>query len=200
LTDKFPRTLQWLALAWVAVWVPTYAMVYGFGNFLHLCDVAVLMTCVGLWRGTPLLLSMPALTSIVIDLMWDADLCWRFVTGRHLVGGTEYMWDTKYALWVRLLSLFHLVLPVLLLWALRRVGYDRRALPLQSAVGLFFICAARLLGPDANVNFSWRDPLFHQSWGPAPIHVLLIFLGLLVVIYLPTHTALCRVYPAPRTT
>jgi hypothetical protein len=193
-SHPFPR-LRWAAPAWLAVWIPTYAVFYGFGNFVHLCDVAVLMTCLGLWRGSALLLSMPALTSILIDLAWDLDLVWRLMTGRHLIGGTEYMWETKYPLWLRLLSLFHLVLPVLLLWALRRLGYDRRALAWQSPLALALIALARLVGPEANVNFSWRDPFFHRSWGPAPVHVLVIFAGLLVVVYAPTHTVLSRIYP-----
>ena len=131
---------------------------------------------------------------MLIDLTWDLDLGWRLLTGRHLLGGTEYMWEAKYPLWVRLLSLFHLVLPVLLLWALRRVGYRRRSLALQSALGLILIAAARLVGPEPNVNFSWRDPFFHRAWGPAPAHVLVIFAGLIIIVYLPTHLVLSRLY------
>ena len=189
----FP-TLRWLVPVWLAVWIPTYAVVYGFGNFLHLCDVAIALTCIGLWRGRALPLSMAALTSIVIDLAWDVDLAWRLATGRHLLGGTEYMFLPRYPLWVRLLSLFHLVLPILLLWGLRRVGYDRRALAWQSAVGLFFIAAARAVGPEVNINYSWRDPFFAQSWGPAPVHVLVTFAGLILLVYLPTHGLLSWLY------
>jgi hypothetical protein len=195
-SHPFPR-LRWAALLWLVVWGPTYAVVYGFGNFLHLCDVAVILTCVGLWRGSPLLLSMQVL-NILIDLTWDLDLGWRLVTGRHLLGGTEYMWETKYPPWVRLLSLFHLFLPVVLLWALRRVGYDRRALAAQSVLGLALIIAARALGPDVNVNYAWLDPFFHRAWGPAPLHVLVIFAGLVTVVYAPAHVVLSRAYPAPR--
>jgi hypothetical protein len=190
----FPR-LRWAALLWLVAWGATYAVVYGFGNFLHLCDVAVILTCVGLWRGSPLLLSMPAL-NILIDLAWDLDLGWRLATGRHLLGGTEYMWETKYPLWVRLLSLFHLFLPVVLLWALRQLGYDRRALTAQSVLGLALITAARALGPAVNVNYSWQDPFFHRAWGPAVSHIAVIFAGLVMVVYLPGHAALTRLTPS----
>ena len=196
MSHPFPR-LRWAALLWLVVWGPTYAVVYGFGNFLHLCDVAVILTCAGLWRGSPLLLSMQAL-NILIDLTWDLDLGWRVVTGRHLLGGTEYMWDGRYPLWVRLLSLFHVLLPVVLLWALRRVGYDRRALAVQSVLGLVLIAGARALGPEVNVNYAWQDPFFHRAWGPAAVHVLLIFAGLIAVVYAPAHGVLSRVCPAPK--
>jgi hypothetical protein len=196
MSHPFPR-LRWAALLWLAIWAPTYGVFYGFGNFVHLCDVAVILTCVGLWRGSALLLSMQALTSIVIDLAWDLDLGWRLATGRHLLGGTEYMWEAKYPLWVRLLSLFHLVLPVVLLGALRRVGYDRRALAVQSVLALLVIAAARVVGPEANVNYAWSDPFFRRAWGPAPLHVLVIFAGLIAVVYLPAHALLSRMCSPP---
>ncbi len=41
---------------WLAVWLPAYWRVWGWANFLHLCDVTVILTCVGLWFGNSLLL------------------------------------------------------------------------------------------------------------------------------------------------
>src|SRR5688572_31783910 len=38
---------------------------YGPSVFLNLCDIAVILTCVGLWRGNALLLSTQALSSVV---------------------------------------------------------------------------------------------------------------------------------------
>ena len=55
----FPR-LRWAVAACLAVYVPTYAVFYGFANFLFLCNLAVLLTCVGLWPGSRLLVSSPA--------------------------------------------------------------------------------------------------------------------------------------------
>ena len=138
----FPR-MRWAAVLWLSLWVPAYASVWGLSNFLHLCDVAVILTCAGLWSGSALLLSSQAVSSLVIDLLWDVDAGWRLVTGRHLLGGTEYLWDPAFPLAVRLLSLFHLAWPALLLWALRRVGYDRRGFLLQVALASCLFAAAR---------------------------------------------------------
>ena len=44
----FP-VMRWLALAWLFIWVPTYWVVWGWPNFLHICDVAVVLACIGLW-------------------------------------------------------------------------------------------------------------------------------------------------------
>lgn len=190
----FP-SLRWAALAWLVVWVPAYWLFWGPVVFLNLCDIAVVLTCIGLWRGSAVLLTSQALSSIVVDGAWTLDLAWRAATGRHLIGGTEYMWDAQYPAWLRALSLFHVVLPVLLVWSLRRVGYDRRGLPLQLAIAAAVMIASRTLGPSVNANFAFTDPLFGRSWGPAPVH-LTVILGGLAVVYGLTHLVLRRIRPA----
>ena len=42
--------MRWVALAWLLVWGVSYARVWGWTNFLHLCDLAVILTCLGIWR------------------------------------------------------------------------------------------------------------------------------------------------------
>jgi hypothetical protein len=187
----FPR-LRWAALIWLSLWVPAYASVWGFSNFLHLCDVAVILTCVGLWSGSALLLSSQAVSSLLIDLLWDVDAGSRLFTGRHLIGGTEYLWDPGFPLAVRLLSLFHVVWPVLLVWSLRRVGYDRRGFRLQITLASCLLVAARFTDPRLNINFAFRDPIFHRSLGPAPVHLAISIVGLAVLVYLPVHLVLAR--------
>jgi hypothetical protein len=194
----FPRA-RWLALAWLAVWLPAYLWHYGPNVFVNLCDISVILTCAGLWLGHPLLVASQAVSSLVIDLTWNLDLIVRALTGRHLVGGTEYMWESRYPLWLRLLSLFHVGLPAVQIFALRRLRYDRRALPVQAALAAIVLAASRLLtGPDENQNFAWRDPFFGRSWGPAPVHVALTWTVLVAAVYWPTHRLLGRVF-RPRT-
>ena len=192
----FPR-VRLFALSWLAVWLPAYAWGYGWANFLHLCDLAVILTCVGLWRGSPLLLSTQAVSSLVVDVFWDLDLAFRALTGRHLFGGTEYMWESRFPLALRLLSLFHVVWPPLLWWALRRVGYDRRALLAQALLATVVLALSHVVEPGANINFAVADPFLRRAWGPATVHVGLTALVLIGLVYAPTHAVLRRVMPAP---
>jgi hypothetical protein len=105
------------------------------------------------------------------------------------------MWDTRFPLWVRLLSLFHVVLPMLLLAALRRASYDRRALLLQSGIAMALLVVSHFLGPTRNLNYAFADPIFHRAFGSAPVHLGLIFAALLGIIYCPTHVLLARAFP-----
>jgi hypothetical protein len=191
----FP-TARWVALAWLAVWLPAYLWKYGSHVLLNLCDIAVILTCVGLWTGNRLLLSSQALSSLVVDMAWNVDLLARATTGQHLIGGTEYMWDAKWPLWLRALSAFHVGLPVALVWAVRRTGYHRRALPLQALIALVVLVASRVaLGPEENQNFAWRDPFLGRAWGQAYVHVGLTWAVLVGAVYAPTHALLSRLMP-----
>ena len=196
---SFPTWIRWSALAWLLVWIPTYWHTWGVANFLHLCDIAVVLTCLGLWSNSPLLLSSQAVSSLLIDTAWAVDAATRFLTGRHWIGGTEYLFDSSFPLWVRLLSLFHVVMPFLLLWALHRVGYDRRGWFAQSAIAIPVVVFARLAAtPVTNINFVYADPFFHRSWGPWPLHLIAVLAFLVFVVYFPTHLLLSRLFPSPR--
>jgi hypothetical protein len=163
---------------------------------MHVCDIGVILACLGIWFQNSLLVSSQALNFLLVGILWGLDVGWRLVTGHHLIGGTEYMWDTHFALWLRLLSTFHLVLPLVLLWALRAVGYDRRALKLQSAIMAALLIFSRFLSPALNMNYAFQDPLSHRAWGPAPVHLAVILAGSVILIFWPTHYLLKLVFPA----
>jgi hypothetical protein len=193
-TNAFP-ILKWVGLLWMAVWLPAYLRVWGWANLLHLCDIAVILGCAGLWWGSSLLISSQAVSSFAAGILWALDVGWRLTTGRFLIGGTGYMWDTRYPIWVRLLSSFHIALPVAMLWALRKVGYDRRALALQAAIAAGLFLVARFLPSELNVNYAFRDPLLHRAWSPFPAYFAVMFVGIVGLLYWPTHLLLCRMFP-----
>lgn len=189
---------RWVALAWLAIWVPAYWVTWGPQNFLLFCDLAVFLTCAGLWWGNSLLLSSQAV-AVAFNLVWILDLGWGAVFGTHPFGGTEYMWDARFPLWVRLLSFFHIALPMVQFWALRRTGYDARGWKLQSGIMFAVMAVCLLLRPEKNLNYIYSEPLFNRTWGPAPVHILAVGAFIILVFYLPTHALLSKLFrPAPQ--
>ena len=194
-TGLLPR-LRFVGLLWLAVYLPSYTAAYGLLNFLFLCNVGVVLTAVGLWRRSALLLSSQALSALVVCLAWVLDFGGRLILGHHPLGVTAYMWDPQYPLFTRLLSLYHTAWPFVLLAALRRVGYDRRAFALQSALAATLIPLSRVAGPALNINYAYQDPLFHRTFHPAALHLLVIVGAMVVLVYWPTHALLRRLLPA----
>lgn len=192
-----PATVRWAALIWLLIWIPVYWRTWGALNFLRLCDIAVILSCAGLWSRNRLLVSSQAVSSILPDFVWALDAGCRFFLGHHLIGGTEYLFDLHYPLWIRLLTLYHLVLPLVLLWALHRIGYDPRGLAVQSVIAGIVFVASRFAGPVEDINYAFTDPFFHRAWGIAPCHLAVIFLFIFVVAYIPTHILLRRLFSAP---
>src|SRR3970040_2363012 len=90
MTHMFPW-MRWAAVVWLAVWVPAYAIIWGWWDFILLCNIAVILTCVALWRGDALLLSCQAVSTIVVESLWTQDVAWRLVSGAHLIRGAGYM-------------------------------------------------------------------------------------------------------------
>lgn len=198
--NPFPAWVRWTALIWLGIWLTIYLKFWGPTTFLFLCDIAVILTCLGLFTGNALLLSSQAVSSLVIDTAWMLDIVTKLTFNRHLIGGTDYFFDTNYPLWVRLFSCFHVVMPLVLIYAVRRTGYDRRALRLQFAFAAVAMIASRFADPYKNINFVFADPFVHRQWGPVPIHVFAVLAGLTIVIYIPTHAILSRIFPPPTQT
>ncbi len=196
---QIPAWLRWCALLFLAVWFPTYWIYWRPSTFVHLCDVAVILTCIGLWSSNSLLLSSQAVSSILVDLVWCFDVAWTALRAEHPIGGTEYMWDATRPLWVRMLSMFHVIWPFLLLWAIYQVGYDRRGWILQSGIAAVVLVVSRFFGPVENLNYAFADPFFHRAWGPAPVHLAITLAVLVGAVYLPTHWVLARCLPRSRT-
>lgn len=194
----FPHWVRWAALAWLAFWVPVYWLFWGPHNFVYLCDIAVILGCIGLCTNNMLLISSQVVSSLAVDAMWAVDAAWRAAFGRHIFGGTEYLFGPGHPLWLRLLSLYHLALPVVLLLALHRAGYDRRGWRLQSGIVAAAFVAARFTPASQNINFAFRLPVVDKPFGPAPLHVTVSILFMIFAVYWPTHWALRKIFPRPQ--
>lgn len=189
---RIPLWLKIGVTLWVLAWIPAYWWYYGPANFLWFCDIANLLLPLALWIESPLLLSWQAVSVLFVQVLWCVGFFGHLLFGApHL--GTGYMFQSTIPLWIRGLSLFHVVHVPIFLWGIRRLGYDRRAIWAQTATAqvilpISYWVSSRLEGPD------WKD--LNWVWGPfderQTILPPLAFLGVVmaaypILLYLPTH-------------
>jgi hypothetical protein len=97
------------------------------------------------------------------------------------------MFDAQVPLPIRLLSLFHVVIPPLLLWAIWRLGYDRRGWKYQTLTAWIVIPVNYFWRPQYDVNWA-RGPFFRDQHAMPGFLYLLIYLTVVpAVVYYPTH-------------
>jgi hypothetical protein len=186
-----PLTVKLLWTAFVLVWIPVYWHQYGLQNFLYYCDLGNLLITVGLWLESRFILSWQAVGLVVFEILYDIDLLVALVSGHHATGGTEYMFDPNIPLLVRSLGLYHFVVPILLLWAVYRLGYDGRGWKWQILLMAIVVPICSLWHPGDNINFA-RGIGHEQHLIRAWLFVIGYLIVVPLVIYWPTHVALQR--------
>jgi hypothetical protein len=205
LSPRLPLALKLLVTAFVAVMVPVYYVNYGPTNFLYFCDISLLLCLIALWTEQALPASMAAVGILLPQALWCLDFLGELV-GVHLVGLTAYMFDPNRSLFLRGLSFFHGWLPFLLVFLVKRLGYDRRALAAWTALGwslclvaYFWLPAAGTVMADpkipVNINYVFGfDDAKAQTWLPGPVYLLGWMAVLFIVCYLPTHLVLRKLF------
>ena len=187
---RLMRIPLWLKVVWTAcviAWIPLYWRQYGPQNFLFFCDLGNFFIAAALWLESPLLFSWQATGLLLFQSLFTIDLATALVSGRHLIGGTEFMFDTHVPLGIRLLSLFHVVTPPLLLWGIRRLGYDRRGWKYQTLTTWIVVPINYFWRPEYDVNWA-RGPFFHeQQTMPGLLYLLGYLIVMPAVVYFPTH-------------
>lgn len=188
----------WLKIAFtivVSIIVVVYVRKYGPANFLWFSDIALLVAVPALWLESSLLASMMAVSITLLEIAWNIDFFGRLATGYGLFGLSNYMFDRRIPLWIRALSLFHIVLPPLLLWMVYRLGYDKNALIAQTVLAWTVLPITYLLAPPSE-NINWVRGLRNhpQKKIPAPLYLILLMLMLTFFIYVPTHLLLKKFF------
>lgn len=187
--------------------IPVYWANYGPTNFLYFCDVALLLTLVGIWTENALIISIPAVGILFPQFLWCLDFLVQLCGGK-LTGMTGYMFDHNRDLFLRGLSFFHGWLPFLLFYLVRKLGYDKRALLGWSVIAVALCLIAYFLLPPAgavlsnpnmprNVNYvfgilSDEKP---QEWMPPLAYLGLWMAALIGIAATPTHFILKKICP-----
>jgi hypothetical protein len=207
-SEHLPLWLKLAYSAFMAVLVPVYWYYYGPTNFLYFCDTALILTLVGIWIESPLLVSMCAVGILAPQAVWVVDFLANLV-GLPLTGMTDYMFNPNTSLFLRGLSLFHGWLPFLLVYLVWKLGYDRRALPAWTALAwvLLMICFFFMPPPrpdpgltPVNINYVWgMSDYVAQTWVAPWVWFAGLVVGLPALLFAPVHFLLARTMPpAPR--
>lgn len=189
-STRIPFWLKVGWTVWLMVWAPLYWRQYGAQNFLFFCDIGNVLIGIALWLESPLLFSWAACGLLVFQTIYIIDIVGAWFAPHHEFGGVEYMFDPHVPLPIRLLSLFHVVTPPLLVWAILRVGYDARGWKAATIMTWIVIPLNYFWRPGFDVN--WARGLFfrQQNAIPAWAYMLLYLTIVPICVYFPTHVAL----------
>ena len=184
----------WLKLAYtlfVAIIVAVYATKYSRSNFLWFSDIALLATVPALWFESPFLASMVSVGILLPEILWNLSYFGQLLTGKRVSGLADYMFDARRPLYLRALSLFHVILPPLLVWMVARLGYEPAAWIAQTALAWVVLpMCFWLTDPALNVNWVFGFGNKQQKLMSPLAYLGLLMVGFPVLIYLPTHLLL----------
>lgn len=190
-----PLTLKIVFTLLACVLVPAYWGAYGPANFLWGSDIALFFVCAALWLEHPLPNSMMAIGLLPFEIVWCVDL----LSGAQFVGSTAYMFEAGRPLYLKALSLFHAVLPVVMVFLLHRLGYDRRALIAQTFLVWIVLPATYLLTePARNINFIYGPGRQAQDWFHPVAYLTLEMILLPAIVCLPMHLLLRHLFGEKR--
>lgn len=175
--------------AWMVFWVTVVLTHSGPQNFFWLCNMAQFIILYAVWSGHRLLLSSQAGLVCLVGLGWTVDFIVALALGGDsLTGFTAYMFSDELAPIARATSLYHVFLPPFVLWAIWRIGYDRRGPWLQCAIGAVGVIGAWLFTePYRNVNWIYEVFGIEQTWMPMPLWIALLLILFPLALYFPGH-------------
>ncbi len=171
--------------------VPIYWYHYGPQNFLWLSDIALFLTLLGLWLESSLPISIAAVAILPLEIIWTLDFIILLITGSSPVDLTGYMFDHNLPLYLRAISLFHLLLPITWLALLEKWGYDRRAwLYATIMCTVVFATTYSLPDPFENINLIFSPHFWNLTWITPRWWFIGQVVVLPIVVFWPMHKLL----------
>lgn len=195
--ELIPLWLKIVYTAFTVVTVVVYVKKYPLWNFLWFSDIALIVTVPALWLESSLLTSVILACVLLPEIVWNGAFFARLVTGNRVFGLTDYMFDATKPRYLRAISLiFHVLLPLQLVWMACVLGYDSRALIAATALAWIVLPLSYRFGDSKVENLNWV-----YGWRAEPQTSMppLAFLGIVMIafpllIFLPTHLLLRWVF------
>jgi hypothetical protein len=197
--DTEARTVTipvWFKLAYtvfviyiMAVWW-TY---YGWKNFLWFSDIAFIGAVPAMWLENAALASVLTVAVLLPEMLWNVDYGLRLLLRRRITGLTDYMFEPDRLLLLRGLSLFHVPLPLVLLWMIAAYGYDASVgLTGAIALGAVVLPWSRIVSTsEKNINWTYGFGARRVRW-PGWVYVPVLFVGFVLFVFIPTDWLMRR--------
>ncbi|MGB5332638.1 MAG: hypothetical protein WBN05_08875 [Woeseiaceae bacterium] len=184
----------WLKAAWTAM-VLVIVLIYwrhrGPANFLWFSDIALLALVAGLWLESSFIVSLTACMVLVAEMLWIVSFFGGLLRLQRLIGLADYMFDKQSPLWLRAVSLFHVPLLVVIVWAPWRLGYDPGVYAWAVLMTWLVLLLTRgLTKPKSNINHVYRLPIAAGANLTPVQHMLVLMTALPLVLQLPGHLLL----------
>ncbi len=203
--DPFDLTLPenpviplWIKVAYtvfVMVLVPVYWKKWGLANFLWFSDVALFVMLAAVWLESSLLASMMAVGVLIPELAWNVGYFGRLITGHKMFSLTDYMFDSSKSLFLRALSLFHVILPALIIWMLWKLGFHESSLFYQLALGWTVLLITYFFtDPKENINWAFGPGAAPQTTINQGLYFLIVLISFPLFFYLPTYFLLRLIF------
>lgn len=168
---KISIYLKVIYAIFMAILIPCYWFNYGPANFLWISDVTLILTFFAVIFENQLLASMAAVGGLALELFWTVCFIPALLFNIHISNLADYMFDATLPLWLRMLSLFHLALPPLLIWLVMRLGYFKKALVIQIfLISVVLVLSSIFSTPTANIN--WVYSYKYLSLNPILYRIL----------------------------
>jgi hypothetical protein len=189
---------DWFKVAYtlaVLAFILIYWQRYGPRNFLWFSDIAFIGAVPAMWLESPLISGVLGCMVLLPEVLWNVDYVLRLLLRRRITGLTEYMFDPAIPRWLRAVSLFHVPLPLVLIWLVAAYGYPEESLAASAVIGAVVLLLSYWLSSE-NKNINWVFGLGRvQHRLPRLVYLGLLYAGFVVVVFLPTHWLLLRFFP-----
>jgi hypothetical protein len=184
----------WLKVVWTAM-VLVIVLIYwrhrGPANFLWFSDIALLALVPGLWLESSFIVSLTACMVLVAEILWSVSFFGGLLRLPRVIGLADYMFDEQSPLWLRAVSLFHLPLVAVIVWAPWRLGYDPGVYPWVVLITWLVLPLTRwLTTPEANINHVYRLPIAAGANLTPLQRMLVLMIAVPLVLQLPGHLLL----------
>ena len=188
--DWFKVVYTMLVAAFIVVYWPRH----GPRNFLWFSDIAFIGAVPAMWLESALLSGVLACIALLPEILWNVDYGLRLLLRRRITGLTEYMFDPGIPRWLRAVSLFHVPLPLVLVWLVAAYGYPEASLAAGAGTGAVVLALSWWFSsPEKNINWVY-GPARVQRLLPQPVYLALLYLAFVLLVFLPTHWVLLRLF------